>query len=255
MGLALGLAGMDRRPILNRWRGTDSAPFVEGLTGFRLLEDRMIEHDARVFGGWDLLQQGAVGMVEFHQGARKLTVINVNRSGVEHALGVDLVYYNHEFDSYVLVQYKRMTPRSNGGYEFRPDSQTRKELDRMRRIMPASPTPSSIQEFRLDSFGAYLKLCPSTTKDAFSDELIKGMYLPLGYWDVLVDSPSVLGPKGGVVVNYDNVGRYMNNSIFIELVGASWIGSRGATTKQITAVIRDALETRSLILAEATGPA
>jgi hypothetical protein len=105
----------------------------------------------------------------------------------------------------------------------------------------------------LDPFGAYLKLCPSTVRDVFTDELIKGMYLPLGYWDVLVDSPNVLGPKGGVVVNYDNVGRYMNNSIFIDLVGASWIGSRGATTEQITAVIRGSLQTRSLILAEATG--
>jgi hypothetical protein len=51
-------------------------------------------------------------LVEFQQGPRKLTVINVNRSGVEHALGVDLVYYNHEFDSYVLVQYKRMKSRA-----------------------------------------------------------------------------------------------------------------------------------------------
>lgn len=254
VGLALELAGMDRRPVLRSWHGTESAPFLEGLSQFEALEDRMIEHDARVFGGWDLLQQGAVGIVEFSQGARKLTVINVNRAGVEHALGVDLVYYNHEFDSYVLVQYKRMAPRQDGGFEFRPDRQTRKELDRMRRIMPSGEGPFSIREFRLDPFGAYLKLCPSTVTDAFAEDLIKGMYLPLGYWDVLVDSPNVLGPKGGVVINYDNVGRYMNNSIFIDLVGASWIGSSGATTKQITAVIRGALQTRSLILAEASGP-
>jgi hypothetical protein len=254
VGLALELAGMDRRPFLNAWVGTETTPFLAGLEQFRVPEDRMIEHDARVFGGWQLLRQGPVGMAEFRQGPRRLTVINVNRAGVEHALGVDLVYYNHDFDAYVLVQYKRMLPRSGGGgYEFRPDDQTRRELDRLRQIVPSSEAISSIQQFRLDPQSAYLKLCPSTTREAFSDQLIKGMYLPLGYWDVLVDSPNVLGPRGGIVVTYENVGRYMNNTTFIELVGASWIGSRGASTEQITAVIRESLASHSLILAEARG--
>jgi hypothetical protein len=228
---------------------------LQGLTGFDVLEDRMIEHDARVFGGWTLLRQGAVGLVEFHQGPRKLTVINVNRSGVEHALGVDLVYYNHEFGSYVLVQYKRMKPRVGSGYEFRPDEQTRKELDRMRRIMPSDTAGlRSIEEFRLDPFGAYLKLCPSTVTEGFSEESSRAC-TSLSATGTCSSTPRVLGPKGGVVVNYDNVGRYMNNSIFIELVSASWVGSRGVTSKEIAAVIRGSLKTRSLILAEASGPA
>jgi hypothetical protein len=256
VGLALELAGMDRRPVLNAWVGTEQAPFLDGLAEFLVLEDRMIEHDAGIFGGWQLLRRGAVGMAEFRQGARSLTVINVNRAGVEHALGVDLVYYNHEFDAYVLVQYKRMLPRFNAnGYEFRPDDQTRREIDRMRRIVASPDAPSSIELFRLDPNGVYLKLCPSTTTEAFSDELIKGMYLPLAYWDALVDSPNVRGPRGGVAVTYDNVGRYMNNTTFIELVGASWIGSRGVSSKQIADVIRDSLASRSVILAEARGTA
>ncbi len=152
VGLALELAGMDRRPVLNAWVGTETAPFLDGLEEFRVPEDRMIEHDSRVFGGWQLLREGAVGMVQFQQGPRQLTVINVNRAGVEHALGVDLVCYNHEFDAYVLVQYKRMLPRSDGkGYQFRPDDQTRRELDRLRQIVPSPDAPSSIQQFRLDT--------------------------------------------------------------------------------------------------------
>jgi hypothetical protein len=242
---------MDRKPVLESWRGSDQAPFLEGLPEFTALEDRMIDYDAGVFGGWDLVQRGAIGTAEFSDGNRRLTVINVNRAGVEHALGVDLVYYTHDFDAYVLVQYKRMTPRSErSGYEFRPDAQLRKELDRMRAILPPGEPSSVVGDFRLDDVGAYLKLCPSTVREAFSHELIRGMYLPLRYWDALIESPTVRGPKGGIVVDFDNVGRYLNNTLFIELVGSSWIGSRGATTNQITAVIRESLATRSLILAE-----
>jgi hypothetical protein len=77
------------------------------------------------------------------------------------------------------------------------------------------------------------------------------MYLPLAYWDVLVDSPDVLGPRGGVRVDFDNVGRHINNTLFIDLVSSAWIGSRGVNTERITAIVRESLETRSLILAEA----
>src|SRR5215207_6209297 len=81
-----------------------------------------------IFGNWTEIRSGAVGIAEFQERDRRLTVINVNRAGVEHALGVDLVYYNHEFESYVIVQYKRMTSRADSsGYKFRPDKQLRKE--------------------------------------------------------------------------------------------------------------------------------
>ncbi len=39
------------------------------------------------------------------EGAKTLTVVNVNRTSVERALGVDLLHYNHTYRSFVLVQY------------------------------------------------------------------------------------------------------------------------------------------------------
>jgi hypothetical protein len=252
VGLALSLAGIDRKPVLESWTGSDSAPFLQGVPEFSVIEDRMIDYDATVFGGWQLLRQGAIGIAEFRGLNRRLTVVNVNRAGVEHALGVDLVYYNHDFNAYVLVQYKRMTPRKNGsGYEFRPDRQLQAELERMRRLLSPGEVLPSVRDFRLDDGGAYLKLCPSTFKDAFSHELIRGMYLPLGYWDALVESVGVRGPKGGIRVDFDNVVRHINNTMFIDLVGSGWIGSRGVTSRQITRVVRDSLANRSLLLAEA----
>jgi hypothetical protein len=79
------------------------------------------------------------------------------------------------------------------------------------------------------------------------------MYVPLRYWDALVDSHDVRGPRHGIVVDLDNVGRHFNNTLFIDLVGSAWIGSRGVTSEQISTVVRESLATRSLILAEAGG--
>jgi hypothetical protein len=252
VGLALSFAGIDRRPILKGWTGSQEAPFLQGLYEFNALEDRMIEYDARVFGGWEHIRDGAVGIAEFQDRDKRLTVVNVNRAGVEHALGVDLVYYNHDFAAYVLVQYKRMTRRRNGsGYEFRPDNQLQKELGRLRSLVNPSTTLDDPREFRLDDHGAYLKLCPSIAREAFSHELIRGMYLPVRYWDAVTNSAEVRGPKGGICVDFENVGRHINNTLFIELVTSAWIGSRGATTEQITAVVRESLASRSVILAEA----
>ena len=42
----------------------------------------------------------------FSTGGRELEVCNVNRSAVEHALGVDPLYLHEECDAWTMVQYK-----------------------------------------------------------------------------------------------------------------------------------------------------
>ena len=44
---------------------------------------------------------------------------------LEQTLGVDLIYYQHQYRSYILVQYKRMSQNGIGGWEFRPTSRRR----------------------------------------------------------------------------------------------------------------------------------
>ena len=75
------------------------------------------------------------------------------------------------------------------------------------------------------------------------------MYLPLEYWTILVNLSQVAGPRGGIAISHNNVGRYLNNSIFIELVQAGWIGSQIAKKTYITEIISQALdEGRSVML-------
>ena len=248
------MSGIDRKPILDRWTGSNTAPFLTGLDEFRLLEDRMIDFDSTVFADWARESSALVGLATFQQGGRKLTIINVNRTDVERALGVDLVYYNHYFDAYVLVQYKRMQKHDRTGHEYRPDDQLEKELERMRSLSRSATVAGSPSEYRLNDSGMYLKLCPSTSRSLEPSDLIRGMYLPLEYWDLALASSLTLGERGGRVVTFDNIGRHMSNSLFVELVASGWIGSRGPTTANVTDIVRASLSgERSVLLAEA-GP-
>jgi hypothetical protein len=80
--------------------------------------------------------------------------------------------------------------------------------------------------------------------------MIKGMYIPLDYWEMLLESPDITGPRGGKRITYDNVGRYFNNTLFIDLMQSGWIGSTSYDKAVISEVIRAAIAgDRSLILA------
>ena len=77
-------------------------------------------------------RRDVIGSVVLTDGNEYLTILNCNRQPLEQTLGVDLVYYSHRFDSFVLVQYKRMSEGKRGA-EYRPrnDPSHEKELKRM----------------------------------------------------------------------------------------------------------------------------
>jgi hypothetical protein len=253
IALALTFSGFDRREELSEWTGSADAPFLRGIPNFALPEDRVIEHDARVFGDWHVISQSAVGTVEFVRNGDRLTVINVNRAPIERALGVDLIYYTHRFDAYVLVQYKRMTRETGRDAIYRPDEQLERELARMRTLALDQDAPQEPKHDRLDEHCCYLKLCPPVARDLPVGDLVKGIYLPLAYWDLIAVSPEARGVRGGLGVTHDNVGRYLNNSQFVDLVQDAWVGSRGITSSRIEEVIRNGLDAeRSIVLAIAT---
>lgn len=112
-------------------------------------------------------------------------MINVNRGDVEHSLGCDLVYYVHRYDSYVLVQYKRMTRAATVGRGYRPDVRLDDELDRMRGIAaPAAPSDDP-NDHRLGESFCFLTLREGEVDEPFSGRLAQGMYIPIDLWDKL----------------------------------------------------------------------
>lgn len=255
INLSLRVSGFNYAELL-KWTPSYGVvtSFISGLTTATITEDQMVAHDAEVFGDWDRIKRYQVGIVVFKRHGERLTIMNVNRHKIENTLGVDLIYYQEKYDSYIMVQYKRMK-RENLRTVYRPiDASYKHELQRMLKFDKAlsgigQGKHTDLTSYRLNRGPFYFKLCPENIFYPYSTEMISGMYLPLEYWTILVNLSQVAGPRGGIAISHNNVGRYLNNSIFIELVQAGWIGSQIAQKTYITEIISQALdEGRSVML-------
>jgi hypothetical protein len=69
--------------------------------------------------------------------------------------------------------------------------------------------------------------------ERLSPELMRGIYLPLDFWPVLLASPQVQVSEEGRRISYNNC-RYLNNTLFSELAQYGWIGSSQPYTDRLT---------------------
>jgi len=253
--LALRVSGFEDDDVPKWSQESESAPFLQGYKSVVIREDSMVIHDSQVFGDWKKIKQFVVGAAEFRKEGHKLTIINVNRHKIEETLGVDLIMYHHTYKSYVLIQYKRMT-KEGDSLCYRPANQSyHSEISRMKEFQKSllQSKEHMPHNYRLNDEFFYFKLCPAEITTPMSTEMIKGMYLPISYWELLLSSAETLGDKGGRLLNYSNIKRYINNTLFIELAQNGWIGSRVANTELITAQIQESIQgDKSLILANYT---
>lgn len=240
-------------------RQTPVASFLSQIKGFSVREDLQIGHDHATFPGMEVARRDIVGSVVLTNGEEYLTILNCNRQPLERTLGVDLIYYNHRFDSFVLVQYKRMTEGKHGWPEYRPDNDQShaKEIRRMveaDKILRALPNSGNrdTDAFRLSARPFYVKLCEPKAKASLDAGMVSGMYLPLGLWRRLLDSPAVRGRRGGVTITWDNCARRFNNGEFTNLLRHGWIGSAAGQSKEITRIIEDVLGSGHMLVLAAT---
>lgn len=260
--VALNFADIDLRRAESSFQikdeKTELPPFLRGLENSELREDRMLIHDSKIFANWESVPVRPDITAQYRQGDKTLTIQNYNREKIEEQLGVDLLYYNHFYKSYILIQYKRLL--FEGGREvFRLSERNyMKEYERMTKLQSyldsSSNENSSSNEpndYRIHNGLCYFKLCEKTALNYSSSEMIKGMYIPLDFWDELIKSDSTTGKSGGKLITYDNVGRYFNNTNFIELVKNGWIGSDIKQGRELEKIIIEILNSgRSLVLAE-----
>ncbi len=154
----------------------------------------------------------------------------------------------------MLVQYKtfRREGDSPSRLVYRPDAQLKEELARMRRIR-TSPDDGTPAGYRLHPGCCFLKFCkPVTSLDYSPRDLVSGMYLPLDYYDALVKSDDVRGPRSGIVLSYETVARHIPNDLFVALVRGGWAGSRGDTTKKLTKILVEGLSADHSVTVAAT---
>ena len=256
VGVALRIAGVEHDQLAG-WRVGEHPPrsFLDGLPGARVREDAMIQADFSTIPGFDQIRNATHIATQPFQSRRdpsnRVTVIMANRRPLEQQTGVDLIYYNEKYRSFVMVQYKAM--EQEGGEErFRwaEGDQFAKELARMEFVWRTIRTASvgdAPAAFRFSNNPFFLKFCSRVVFEPDSTKMFQGMYLPLDLWHRLRQSGAVKGPKGGNVVTCADVERSMNNSEFINVVSKSWVGTSEVQSDILESVIREVLTTGKTI--------
>lgn len=188
-----------------------------------------------------------------------LTVVLANRLPLEEQFGTDLIYYNETYRSFVMVQYKAME-RAGTKAEFRlPNTQLDAEIARMDATSAALadfPADETCGGFRLNMAPFFLKLCSRHVFNPDDGGLFPGMYLPLDFWRRLVNDPATLGPQGGRVVTFENVGRKLTESEFLPLVAGGWVGTSAPQSRFLSELVREVIESgKAVVLSVKTGDA
>ena len=252
---AMAIAGIDRRE-LQGWDvggGAEITSYLDGLDQVRLREDPMVVNDLSTLPGYEAVKSTPFSSVVFENDESRLTVLLANRLELEKLLGVDLIYFNETFSCFLMVQYKAM--EKEGGddiYRF-PNEQLTEELNRMNDVLAELRKCSANNEadgFRLSENPFFLKVCPRIVFNPDNISLVKGMYLPLEYWELIADHPGLVGPKGGKRLSYRNVRRYFDNTEFITIASGAWVGTNIDQSSILETAIRSTLRSgRAAVIA------
>jgi len=251
VGVALEIAGVDRGELLQWMPSEAPGSFLDGLPEAYVREDVMLLSDFSTMPGFRALE-GATHVavktfVDPYNSRNRLRVVMANRLGLEEQTGADLIYYNETYRSFVMVQYKAME-KGRDGPEFRwkAGDQLGDEISRMDRMLAelekveADVDPDG---FRFSGNPFFLKFCSRVVFNPDDKGLFSGMYLPLGLWKDLVSGDRLKGARGGNVLTYGNVGRYLTNSEFVVLVSKAWVGTTIRQSQSLEPLIRSVLAT------------
>ncbi|MDB5574939.1 MAG: hypothetical protein JWR80_115 [Bradyrhizobium sp.] len=260
VGLALKIAGFDTR-LLQAWvPPTDAQPqsFLDGLSGARVREDAMVVHDLGTVPGFEAIRDYPFAAKLFEREGTRLTVILANKLPLEQQFGTDLIYFNETYQAFVMVQYKAMERAGTAKAEFRlPNAQLDLEIGRMdatAETLAGIPDDESRDGFRLHTSPFFLKLCARHIFNPDDGGLFPGMYIPLDYWRRLVVDSATLGPKGGRVITFENVGRKLTESEFIPLVAGGWVGTHAPQSQILAQLVRGIIESgKAVTLAVRSG--
>lgn len=234
--------------------GGDSA-----IGAVRLLEDAVIEHDARWLPGWRLADSTVTGRATFEKRGEQLNVFTANKRPLEQLFGVDLIYLNEARGALVMVQYKMLEPEERGRrrvntemfsydevdqqeWTVRIDSQFDDELNRMRQfdrdLDPTGP-------YRLNAGAFFFKFVRRHAAARTA-----GILVSLGHLDQMLHEGDLSGPRGGLRLSYSSLaGHYLRSEPFVELIRSGYVGTRGATTTHLQALIEASLDGGKAVVA------
>ncbi|MFC1783835.1 hypothetical protein ACFL02_09670, partial [Planctomycetota bacterium] len=207
--------------------------------------DAMVINDLNKLPGYGLIKNLPYPAAVFESDKTRLTIVLANRFPLEEQTGTDLIYFNETFRSFVMVQYKAMEQENNENVFRLPNEQLTLEIDRMNSLRnELMKCPASVEKdgFRLNDNPFYLKFCPRIVFNPDDTSLVRGMYIPLDYWNTLSKDSSIEGPRGGKIISYENIGRYFDNTEFVTMVAKAWIGTTSNQTDVLESLIRSTIQ-------------
>ena len=244
--LSLKVVGLSANAVADVLEVADDCDTA--LTGFSILEDAVIEHDARVVPGFTLSQADLTGRAVFRNGSEVLEVITANKLPLEEVLGIDLIYLNAIKQNIVMVQYKMLERSLKSGqidWLYRPDGQLEKEINRMKRFSHFH-VPSPL-EYRINPQVYYLRF---VRRDAALGK--NAVTMPIDHFETLRNDPGCKGPKGAFRISYDTLhGRYLRQEGFLNLVRSGYIGAYAQTTNDLINLIKAILKSGRSVVAAA----
>ena len=228
---AFGLSHDDLAISLELARGQGTA-----LSRVNIMEDSVVEHDARNVPQYDLISSDITGRAVFQKNHERLEVFTANRRPLERVFGVDLIYLNKTRQNIVMVQYKMLEPdnriNDNSDWVYRPDSSLESEIGRMR--MFSKNHPPGQFEYRLNPQVFFLKFVKRN--GALSNA---GIILPVDHFERLRADPSCKGPRGAVRISFNSLaGRYLRQGPFLDLIRAGYIGANAETTAYLEDLVQ-----------------
>lgn len=241
LGLLLEIADIDRKPILsgikiNNYEEANSVLDIFDSTD--PYERDLLEHDAKLFR--KLLRNDPTNNKRFSDGhTNSIRVMVTDMKPIEEVLGIDLIMYNACYQSYILLQYKRMEKASNNWrYSFSPSSNIHDQLEKMEAFNAhqSKRANDDLWNYRLNSNPFYFKFCERKINVEDENSLIKGLTINEECMRAFIRKKSD-GNNSGGSIGYENCSRYLNNSEFIQLAKSGWIGANNEATKMLTQIL------------------
>ncbi|WKT00468.1 hypothetical protein NYR30_04035 [Gallibacterium salpingitidis] len=192
-----------------------------------IYEDKIVARDAIQIPGFEKLETSITGKTEFIKRNEKISVYSTNKTLVEEAFGVDLIYINENHRSIIMIQYKMLKYESDR-WIYRVDDQFRKEIERMsnlqKYLLNNIRELKEFDDYRLNPSPFYLKFIKSKTT---IEQEPPSFTLSLDHFNSIKELDICKGIRDGVIrIDYDILsGRYLRSSNFIDLINSGYVGS------------------------------
>lgn len=232
---------------------TDSSTYLDGFdnefTEEMMTEDDIINHDSKFFGDYVSVGSVNVKTKAFSDGNNTILVTMENRNAVEDVLGVDMVYYNENEESFCFIQYKRMKRNKKGtAYSYYPssDGNYQKDIETMSKHSSdiedweSIMSGSELEDFRLIDCNFWFNFVKSHNFEPIRNQAMPGMYVPISAWNSFISTCAKRNetPKACS----ETMKRNLSSDEFTSLYKKGLIGTRYCTVDSIISVLSECIK-------------